>query len=343
MKILLIRPPSRHVEGSAKPSASLPLGLLYIASVLEKNGFSVEIYDAQINVHTPFSRDSSGSMHMGDTWELVEEEIKRRNADLVGITNPFTTQLENTVKVADIAKKVKKDSLIIVGGNHPTVQPDIFFSKTEAVDIVCMGEGEYTMLDIAEACRDNRSVRNIPGTAVKEDSQVRINQSRPYIQDLDNLPFPAYHLTDLEHYFYLNKIGYGGRPVWRYPGFERAVSVITSRGCPFNCIFCSIHLHMGRKWRSHSSEYVLNHLEFLTSAYNVKHVHFEDDNLTLNTKRFKKILEGLLKRKINITWDTPNGIRADTMTKELLEDCKNSGCTYIIFGVESGDQRVLLS
>jgi magnesium-protoporphyrin IX monomethyl ester (oxidative) cyclase len=189
MKILLVRPPARHVKGSAKPSASLPLGLLYIAAVLEKNDYAVEIYDAQINVQMPISQGPDGVMHMGDRWEVIRDEMARRNPDMVGIINPFTTQFDNAVKVAQIAREVNKNILIVVGGNHPTVQPEDFFSKTQAVDIVCMGEGEYTMLEIAQVHSQRRDWKGIPGTAVQEDHRVKINGPRPYIQDLDSLPF----------------------------------------------------------------------------------------------------------------------------------------------------------
>jgi magnesium-protoporphyrin IX monomethyl ester (oxidative) cyclase len=170
---------------------------------------------------------------------------------------------------------------------------------------------------------------------------VKINNPRSYISNLDELPFPAYHLINLENYFILKKKGFVGRPVWRYPGSERSASIITSRGCPFNCIFCSVHLHMGYRWRFNSSEYVLKHLELLTSKYKIKHIHFEDDNLTLSAQRFQEIIDGLLQRKIKITWDTTNGVRADTITKELLKKSWDSGCVYIVLGAESGDPRVL--
>lgn len=341
MKILLVRPPAKYVKGSAKPAVSLPLGLLYLAAVLEKNNYTVEIYDAQVNLHRPIFQDSGGIIHMGDKWEAVEEEIARRKPDLVGITNSFTTQFDNAIKAAEITKKINKNTIVIVGGNHPTVQPKDFFHKTETVDIVCMGEGEYTLLDVAEAYAGQRNWKNILGTAVREGNNIKINPTRPYIQNLDSLPLPAYQSIDLECYFLLNKINFSDRPFWRYPGSERTISLITSRGCPFNCIFCSIHLHMGDRWRCHSIEYVLKHLELVVSKYNVRHIHFEDDNLTLDAQRFQGILNGLRQRKIDITWDTPNGIRADTLTKELLQESKKSGCTYIILGVESGDQRVL--
>ncbi|MFC1511028.1 B12-binding domain-containing radical SAM protein [Candidatus Margulisiibacteriota bacterium] len=341
MKILLIRPPVKYVKGSARPASSLPVGLLYIAAVLEEHKYDVEIYDAQINIDQPIISDSKDNMHMGDSWEIVEEEIRKRSPELVGISGNFTAQMENVIRTAEIIKKVNNNIITIVGGNHPTVRPDDFFLKTKAVDLVCLGEAEYTMLAIADALGNRRDFKAISGTAVWDGGSVKINPRRPYIQDLDALPWPAYHLVNLEDYFLLTKKGYIGRPTWRYPGSERAVSVTTSRGCPFNCIFCSIHLHMGRKWRQHSAEYVLRHLEYLVDKYQINHIHFEDDNLTLNLDRFKKLLDGIIHKKLKITWDTPNGVRADKITEEILKSCKQSGCVYLVFGVESGNQEVL--
>jgi radical SAM superfamily enzyme YgiQ (UPF0313 family) len=341
MNILLIRPPAQHSQGSARPSASLPLGLLYIAAVLEKNGYTVQIYDAQINVLAPTYRDLNSGVYMGDRWEVIEEQIRRRRPALVGISCLFTAQMGSAVKTAEIVKKINKDIAVVMGGNHASVRPEDFFLKTKAVDMVCVGEGEYTMLDIAESLRDKRTYKEIPGIAFLDCERIKINPPRPYIRDLDALPLPSYHLINMEDYFHLYQKGFSGRPVLPYRGSERAVSLITSRGCPFNCIFCSIHLHMGRQWRYHSAEYVLGHLEFLSSRYNIRHVHFEDDNLTLDIDRFKAILDGLCSDKVSFSWDTPNGIRADTMTKEVLSDCKKSGCVYLIFGIESGNQKVL--
>lgn len=342
MKILLIHSPATYIPGSAKPSISIPLGLLYVGAILDQAGYDVEIYDSRIGAKLEEHKDTkTGIIHIGDTWETIEKEIERRNPDLIGITNLFTAQLPNAIRVAEIAKKVKSNSIVIVGGNHATVQPEDFFYKTKAVDIVCIGEGEYTMLEIAEAYKDKRSLKNIPGTVVRENGQLKMNQKRKYIDDLDTLPFPAYHLVNVRDYFVLNKMGFEDRPIWRYSDSERTISMITSRGCPFNCIFCSIHSHMGRKWRAHSSDYVLRHLEFVIKWHNVKHIHFEDDNLTLNALRFERIIDGMKERRLNVTWDTPNGVRADSLTFPLLKKFKENRCIYIILGVESGNTRVL--
>jgi len=143
----------------------------------------------------------------------------------------------------------------------------------------------------------------------------------------------------MEHYFQLYEAGFADRPLPFQKDSHRAVSVVTSRGCPFNCIFCSIHLHMGRRWRGNSAEYVTRHIGLLVQNYGIKHIHFEDDNISFNINRFEGIIRGL--SEFNITWDTPNGVRVDTLTEQTVKKCQESGCTYLVFGVESGNQHVL--
>ncbi|MFC1511029.1 B12-binding domain-containing radical SAM protein [Candidatus Margulisiibacteriota bacterium] len=327
MKILLIRPPEKYVKGASRLAAGIPLGLLYIAAVLEKNNYTVEIYDAKVNTKEPTFPVSADSIQMGDSWDRVASKIKNSQPDVVAISCPFSAQLDQTIYTAELVKKIDQNIVTVIGGTHPSVRADDFFLRTKAVDVICQGEGEYSMLDVLN---DLKAGENIKGKIFRAE----------HIQNLDELPYPAYHLINLEDYFLLNKKGFSGRHIWHAPRAERAIDIITSRGCPYNCIFCSIHLHMGKKWRYHSAEYVLGHLELLATKYNIRHVHFEDDNLTHNLERFKEIIAGLIHRQINITWDTPNGIRADNVTKEILRDCQQSGCLYLVFGVESGNQEV---
>lgn len=341
MNILLIRPPARYVPGASRPAASIPVGILSIAAVLEEDGFRVEVLDAQTDVSEPVRREADGAIHAGLPWDQLEREITARKPDIVGISCPFTAQRNGAIRAAGIARRAAPGALIIVGGSHVTVRPEDFFRETSAVDIVCRGEGEWTMREISRARQRGDSLRDIPGTVVRDGEDIRHNPLREPILSLDDLPYPAYHLIDLEGYFLLRKRGYTDRPERRNPGFERAVPVVTSRGCPYGCVFCSIHLHMGRRFRPHSVGYVLRHIEFLRSRYDIRHVHFEDDNLTFDVGRFRGILDGLLRYGGRLTWDTPNGVRVDTLSREILVDCRRSGCDYLIFGVESGNQRVL--
>jgi len=337
MKTLLIRPPATYSKGSLNPSVGMPIGLLYIAAMLEQNGFEVEILDCQVAPANPLIKNDDGTMQMGLPWEEISLRITAANADIVGISAPFSAQFHNALQTAELVRRLIPSALIVIGGNHPTVRHEDCFSMTDAIDLACIGEGELTMLEIVRAHSAGEATSAVAGTA----SRSGKNPARERITELDSLPLPAYHLIDMEAYFSLYAQGYTERIARRYPGSERAVSVITSRGCPFNCVFCSIHLHMGRRWRSHSVEYVKMHLDLLESHYGVRHIHFEDDNLSADPRRFREILLLLRDRKHKFTWDTPNGVRVDSLNRDLIGLCKASGCVYLVFGVESGNRRVL--
>lgn len=332
MKVLLINPPQTFYPGSDLPSGNLPLGLMYIASVLEKGGYQAEILDA-------FMIDSSlrkigDSSEMGMAYERIAEEIQRRNPDIVGISNPFTCQAEHAAKVAEIVKGIDPDVPTVVGGPHVSAVPEEFLSEAKKVDIAVMGEGEYAMIDIAKMYEGEKRAEDIPGIAYRRNDGPARTSPRPFLKNLDELPYPAYHLVDMERYLNPTNIEYRSFK-------DRSISMITSRGCPFNCVFCSVHLHMGKAFRAHSVDYVSSHIEYVVDKYRVKTIFFEDDNMTFDINRFDAICDRIIDRKIKVKWETPNGIRADYLTLELLKKMKYSGCQSVFFGVESGDQRVL--
>ena len=332
MKILLINPPQTFFPGSDLPSANLPLGLLYVAAVLDEAGCKPEILDA-------FTTDSSfrkiGDItEVGMPYEKIEEEIRRRKPDIVGIANPFTCQVEHAVRVANIVKEVDPSILTVVGGPHVTVVPAEFLEDAKNVDIVAIGEGEYTMLDIVRFSEGKKKINEVQGIAHRVKGKVILNSSRPFNEKLDELPYPAYHLVDMEQYLSPKTI--------EYRSFQsRALSMITSRGCPFNCSFCSVHLHMGKTFRAHSVDYVVKHIEHVVNEYHVKTIYFEDDNLTFDIERFEAICDKIIERDIKFQWETPNGVRADYLTLDILKKMKKTGCQSVFVGVESGDQYVL--
>ena len=338
-KILLLRPPLVYRRGSIQPSINIPLGLLYIAAILEKENFSVDILDGALSPKRPFIFNRDGSVHAGLAWPEFEQQIKKNCPDLVGITAPFSTQYDPVMATAAIVKKVNPQAKIVVGGNYPTARPQDFL-ESGRIDIVCLGEGECTMLEIACNFYAGEGMNTIDGTAVKNGEKVFINKPRAYIKDLDQLPFPAYHKINLVDYFTLNKNYIDVHMAAPILGHTEIIHMITSRGCPFDCIFCSIHLHMGKAWRAHSPEYVLRHIDFLVKNYKVKHIHFEDDNLVYDVQRFGKVLDGLIVRDNPVVWDTPNGVRLDFFTPELVQKCSASGCGYLMFAVESASMRV---
>ena len=332
MKILLINPPQTFFPGSDPPAANLPLGLLYIAAVLDEAGYKTEILDA-IMTDSPF-RKKGDTTEVGLSYERIKEEIQNRKPDIVGIANPFTSQVEHAVKVADIVKEVDPSILTVVGGPHVTVVPTEFLEEAKNVDIAAIGEGEYTMLDIVRFFEGKKKIDDVQGIAHRMEGKVVLNSPRPFNKNLDALPYPAYHLVDMEQYLSPKTI--------EYRSFQsRALSMITSRGCPFNCSFCSVHLHMGKTFRAHSVDYVVDHIEHVVKKYRVKTIYFEDDNLTFDIKRFEAICDKILEKDIKFQWETPNGVRADYLTLDLLKKMKKTGCQSVFVGIESGDQYVL--
>jgi magnesium-protoporphyrin IX monomethyl ester (oxidative) cyclase len=332
MKVLLINPPQTFYPGSDQPAGNLPLGLMYIAAVLEQTGYKTEILDAFMT-DEPFKKEGD-TIRVGLSLEQIKQEIIQRKPDIVGIAGPFTCQIEHALQVSALAKEVNPDILTVVGGPHVAVVPQEFLEEAKHVDIAVTGEGEYAMRDIAQYVEGKKQLNQILGIAYRQNDTIVVNKPRPFITNLDELPYPAYDHVDMERYLSPKKIG--------YRSFQnRAVSMDTRRGCPFNCCFCSVHLHMGRAFRAHSAGYVLEHVQYVVDKFRVKNVFFEDDNLTFDTTRFEAICDGLIARKIKVGWETPNGVRADCLNMNLLQKMKKSGCQSVFFGVESGDQQIL--
>jgi magnesium-protoporphyrin IX monomethyl ester (oxidative) cyclase len=305
---------------------------MYLAAVLDKAGYTVELLDAFMADSTP--QKNGDTLTIGLSLSQIEAEIQCRNPTIVGISGPFTSQIDNTLKISELAKKINPNILTIVGGPHVSTVPKEFLEEAKTVDVVVIGEGEYTLPEVVEHFKDKKSLSDILGIAYRRNGEVIVNGKRPFLDDLDELPYPAYHLVDMEHYLNNKKIG--------YRSFQnRAISMVTSRGCPFNCCFCAVHLHMGKKFRAHSAQYVLNHIQHVVDKYRVKNIFFEDDNLTFDLNRFEAICDGLIERRIKIGWETPNGVRADCLNLSLLKKMKQSGVVSIFVGVESGDQAIL--
>ncbi len=342
MKVLLIKHPTTHFEKTAPPVSGLPLGLLSIAGSLRKAGHHVQLYDAIVDADEKRwgTECEGGTYRMGATWEEIKHKVADASPDLVGISNQYTSQADNAIQTARAVKGVNRNIPVVVGGPHASVMPSTFFEKPGTVDFVVTGEGEHTMVDLVDCLQSKGDLTAVNGIFFSEDGSLVQQKKRDFIADLDTIPLPAYDLLDMERYFYFNKMGKDGRESYRYPDSERSISMITSRGCPFNCIFCSIHLSMGKKFRAHSVAYVLDHIRQVREQYRIKHIHFEDDNFSFDMNRFSDILEGILKSRFNITWDTPNGVRADFLNEVILQKCKKSGCTYLRIGVESANAEV---
>lgn len=286
-----------------------------IAAVLEKKGYNVKILDL------PAQKLSKKS---------VLSFTSAENPDLIGIS-AMTPNLTSAINLARQIKEVEPEVDIVLGGPHASLFPEETLQNVPDFDIIVHGEGEETIVELAETFEKGERVDpQILGIAYREGKEIRLSQKRSYISDLDCLPFPAFNLLPM------------GRYRLHPPHGKRtpAIPIMTSRGCPYRCIYCSKSV-FGHKYRANSPEYIINEIEYLIEKFNAKEITFYDDVFTLDKKRINAICDGLDEKGIDIPWTCET--RVNLVTRDLLERMKKSGCYLIAYGVESGNQSILNS
>jgi anaerobic magnesium-protoporphyrin IX monomethyl ester cyclase len=308
MKILLINPPS----GIENPL--LPLGLAYIAAVLEKNNIPVDVLDAD-------------ALRM--TNKDIEKTILELKPEIIGITM-MTATFYISQKIIKLIKEVLPESLIIAGGAHPSSLPKQTLKSIPEIDIIVREEGEITFLELIKALKEKKPLNNVKGICYKENKDIVCTPPQSPIENLDSIPFPLREKFPLEKY--KTHPPYGRKNPYMH--------LITSRGCPFNCAFCSKAV-FGKRLRTRSAKNVVDEVEYLVEKYGVKEIKFYDDDFTIDMKRAEEICQEIIKRKINIVWSCTT--RVNLINESLLKIMKKSGCWLISYGVESASQELLNS
>ena len=305
MKVLMINPPYSSSKYKFIGLVAPPLGIAYIAAMLERNGVDVKILD-------------SPALEYG--YEAVKKEIQAYSPDIVAITS-VTPTIGSALKTAQISKEACPDAITVLGGYHPTFTYQEVL-KNDFVDIVVCGEGEQTMVELVEAVENGKNLRDVNGLATENFK----TPSRGIIEDLDSIPFPARHLLPMDEYKILNmKLTTG--------------TIVSGRGCPYKCSFCASSAMHGQKLRLRSAENVVDEMEHLVNDHNIEMVAFMDDTFTLNKKRVYEICESIKDRGLDNYWGCT--ARVDTISEELLKTMKDAGCITMFLGVESADQQFL--
>ena len=330
MKILLVYP--QYIYHDTFDSRSPSLSLLYLASRLEKDGHDVKIIDVSNGPITPVK---NGFLY-GIRNEEVLKIFKNERYDVVGITCSFASRWPFVSELASLFKSIWKDVPVVIGGLFPTYEWEYCFRNSKDIDIGVLGEGEETLANIANGFEGGASItgacEGADGVAWRDGNDLRINEKTRYIENLDSLPFPAWHLLDLKELFRYQKNFYNLRP----PFF----TVLSSRSCPYGCSFCNMYVTHGRRWRPRSVENFVDELEFLKGRYNVSQFFFADDNFSFNLDRAKNICKEIIRRNLKIKYNTGNGLNIKKVDKELFELMKASGCGSIALAIESGSERI---
>lgn len=334
-RVLLFMPSAITNSALIDINPAPPLGLGYIAAVLEAMGKEVKIVDCLLEgwkTRVPLSQEI---IRIGLLEEEIAAIIREFQPDMVSVNSQFTRQYKNAHEIYQIAKSINPDIITIAGGAHPTVLPE-FAMKDPNLDFVVLGEGEETIRELVEAIENNPArISSIDGIGYRQDGAVYVNPKTRFIEDLDVLPSPAWHLMNVDHYFGLD-MSHGKRSCQRF------FSIITSRGCPARCVFCTAFNVWGRRYRARSAEKVVDEIKILVNQYHIEELLIEDDNFTFDVKRAEEICNLIIEEKIRVKFDTPNGIAAYKLTPQLIYKMKQAGFERINIAIESGNQEALL-
>ena len=306
MKITLVNPPYPPSVHSHPPF--IPLGLGYLAAVAQKAGHEVTIIDCQAEKLA---------------YETFRSRITQTPSDVIGVT-ATTLLYKSAMQLINIAKEVQPQAVTMLGGSHGTFWDEGALNEYPSLDIIVRREGEQTFIELLDKLHGKDSLDNVLGITFRKEGKIIRTPDRPFLEDLDSLPFPAHDLMPLEHLKHDGKI--------LFP-------LVTSRGCVYWCDFCSTVRMFGRGYRWRSAKNVVDEMQLVHDKYGVDQVTFYDDAFSVNRERVMKICEELRTRKLNMTWDC--GTRVDMVDKEMLKTMHDAGCFCVWLGVESGSETIL--
>lgn len=289
-----------------------PIYLAYVVAVLKEAGIEVEFIDGVVE-----------EMTIADFVEAVA----RINPDIV-VIECSTPSIKYDLLTAKGLKEKINGIFVVLVGSHPTFFHQEIMKENDFVDAICRGEFDLTVRDLALALMKGENLSRVQGITYRHGDSIRINEDRPLIDNLDELPFPARDIVKNEHYRQGTFTG------------EHCTTIVSSRGCPHRCTYCLWPRTLyGRRFRARSPGNVVDEIEEVVKKYHVDEIYFDDDSLALNRRRILEICRLINERDIKVRW-IPQ-CRVDSMNEEVLRAMKKAGCHYVRFGVESGSQKML--
>ncbi|MEM1655482.1 MAG: radical SAM protein [Nitrososphaerota archaeon] len=308
MSLLLISPPTSSVVKEILGASGPPLGLAYLAVVAEEQGWKVRIIDG---------------LTEGLSMQDIAGIVRSLQPEVAGIT-ATTPAIYDAYEIARIVKEHSPNSLVLLGGPHATFMAHEVLEECPYIDVVVRGEAEETLKEILERIERGGDLSGVAGITYRAGDRIRENPPRGFIDDLDSLPIPAYNLLPMEKYV-VDRVRYA--------------AIVTSRGCPYGCIFCSSSLQFGKRWRAHSPERVLEELMILRYDYGAREIEFLDDTFTLKMSRAEEISRMIVSEGLDISWSASS--RVNTFSRSLGEAMRRAGAHTIYFGIESGSDKTL--
>jgi len=302
VRVLLIAPPYALEEHPTPP-----LSLSYLAANLLSHDIEVEILDLLTSKPSAYK---------------VQRKLEQYQPQVVGITS-VTMNFPAAARILKVCKEYDPRITTIIGGPHASFATEDTLRRAPWIDAVAIGEADLTIVELVSTLGNDGDLRQVPGIAfVRNDNIVKTGQ-RPFVQRLDDLPLPARHLL----------------PLSRYQALGASCSVVSSRGCPFGCIFCSAPRMFGRKVRFRDPHKVVDEIELIHHNLGFDRVNIVDDTFTLNHKHTQALCREMIRRNLSVEWNAYS--RVDTLNRDILELMREAGCTFLVFGIESGNQEIL--
>lgn len=323
IKVLLINPETPEWFG--KMDFIIPTGVLYLASILKENNIDCKLLDLNI------------PKNKSDINNAIIQTISEYLPTLIGISCPFSGLFPSVLLYSQLIKDNFKDIKIVLGGIHPTLFHKEIIENCNFIDFVIRGEGEIALLKLVKHLLGCITIDNVPALTYKIDNKVIVNIKTEIIEQLNFLPKLDYNFINVLDYYHNETL------LWHNPKnlqIKASLPIITSRGCPMNCNFCCLPLIMGKKWRYRNYMDVVNEMEMLYNTYNHTHFSFMDDNLTLSKKHVMSICNEIIKRNMNIQFETPNGISTKFLDEEILDALCLAGLVRVALAIESGNEYI---
>ncbi len=355
-KIVMISPPALALKTQIRKTIP-PFGLLTVGATVEERGYdNLYLMDAVVEGFDNIVKDSyPGFIRYGLAYDEIAKKVKDFDADFVGISVLFSGMAECGYDCARAIKKLMPDMPVCMGGIHLTaVNKQQLMNEEKSLDFVISGEGDLTFPDLLDEYFGERKLENVRGLTWRNDSMILQetgesviveNPRAILIEDLDTLPFPAWHKFDMEKYFEINI------PFSPFVTSPRVGTIITSRGCPANCNFCFISWTAAKDrgdnkpYRTHSADYTVRMIEYMIENWGIKELQILDDSFTVDYHRVMEIFDRI--KKYNLRIEFPNGIRADLpkkidRRKNMYKAMKEAGVWQVCYSPEHGNQDYLL-
>jgi radical SAM superfamily enzyme YgiQ (UPF0313 family) len=342
VRVLLFKPPIR--SSMVEVGRHMPIGLAYVAAALRAEGIDVEIFDALAETegnHVVDPADYTAAdrakvaahprwsqlVHWGADWERIDRELAERDYDILGLSCMFTPYYEPAFEVARRAKRLRPDLKVLLGGQHGTVATAHALSEP-AIDAVVLGEAEQRIGQIVGALAEGRPLTGIAGVgfrcgeglcrcAIPLD-RVHIQENAGFAEDLDAFPRPAVDLLDMTSY-------------------DNTATLITSRGCPFSCSFCTVHATVGKKFRYRAPEAVVAEIADYVHNHDIRRFFIEDDNFTFDVARVHEICAAIADSGLDVELHLPNGMTVVKLSDDMVAAMASAGFKSLFLGLESTD------